>query len=141
MFKYLKVSIWLLCLFLFGCTTNNKPLLIHFSKDSSAIVITNIEPAGLFQLKNNINTDTTYQNLVSVLQTPTDDDSTSMEVEWPGKLSIIGDSLLFTPANPFVKGKSYLIETMLNVQFAKGEEIVKSNVGHAVKAQQQMLKR
>ncbi|MFA6275465.1 MAG: hypothetical protein WC622_01880 [Pedobacter sp.] len=141
MLKYLKVSIWLLCLFLFGCTTNNKPLLIHFSKDSSVIVITNIEAAGLFQLKNNINTDTTYQNLVSVLQTPADDDSTSMEVECPGKLSIAGDSLLFTPTTPFVKGKSYLIETMLNAQFASGKEIIKSNVGHKVKAQQQILKR
>ncbi|MFD0940110.1 hypothetical protein [Pedobacter boryungensis] len=141
MFKYLKLSIWLLCLTLISCNTNSKPLSIHFSKDSSAVVISNIEPAGLLQLKNNINTDTAYQNLVSVLQTPADDDSTSMEVEWPGKLSITGDSLVFTPANPFIKGKSYLVETMLNTQFARGKEIIKSEVGHKVKAQQQILRR
>lgn len=120
--------------------TNSKPLSIEFTSDSSKIKITSINEASLFQLKSNLKTDTIYQKIVSVLQTPIDNnDSTSMEVEWPGRLSMIDDSLFFTPETPFVKGKVYLVETMLNVKFATSEEIVKSNVGHTLKAQQKVL--
>lgn len=135
------VPICLVALF-FGCNgAKHQPLSIRFSADSTAIVISDIEEAGLFQLKNNLEKDTAYQQLVSVLQTPADDDSTSMEIEWPGKLSIKGDSLWFRPQQPFVKGKNYLVETILNTQFASGSDIVKSKVGHAVKPQQQILVR
>lgn len=135
------VPICLLALF-FACNQNKqKPLSVRFSADSTAIVISDIEAAGLFQLKNNLEKDTAYQQLVSVLQTPADDDSTSMEIEWPGRLSIKGDSLWFTPQKPFAKGKNYLVETILNTQFASGEDIVKSKVGHTIKPQQQTLVR
>lgn len=130
-----------LALLLLGCNAEPKPLAIGFSADSTAIVVSGIEEKGLLQLKNNLATDTAYQQLVSVLQTPAEDDSTSMETEWPGKLSIKGDSLWFVPASPFVKGKNYLVETMLNTQFASGGDIVRSKVGHAVKPQQQILVR
>lgn len=127
---------------LIACSsTNSKPLSIEFSSDSSKIIIKNINEAGLFKLKSNIKTDSTYQKIVSVLQTPSDDDSTSMEIEYPGNLDIIGDSLVFTPKMPFVKGKLYLVESIMNTQFAKGEDIIKSDVGHMVKAQQKFLKR
>lgn len=126
----------------FGCTkSNNEPISIRFSTDSSKILIANIEPAGLYQIKNNIKIDTMYKKLVSVLQTPADDDSTSMEIEWPGVLSIDGDSLVFIPTQPFIKGKNYLVETIINSKFATGEEILKSDVGHTLKLQQKMLKR
>lgn len=124
----------------FGCSTaNDKPLSINFSADSANILIYNIYPAGLYKIKNNIKTDTLYQKLISVLQTPADDDSASMEIEWPGNLTITGDSLVFRPDKPFVKGGHYLVETILNVTFASGEEILKADVGHKVKAQQKTL--
>ena len=127
---------------LFSCnTTNNKPLIIAFSPDSTQIVVKDINEAGLFQLKTNLNTDSAYQKLVTVLQTPADDDSTGMEIEWKGKLSLKGNELLFTPNLPFVKGKTYLVETMLNTQFASGEDILKDQVGTQIKPQQQTLKR
>lgn len=127
---------------LIACSsTNSKPLSIEFSSDSSKIIIKNINEAGLFKLKSNIKTDSSYQKIVSVLQTPAEDDSTSMEIEYPGNLDMIGDSLVFTPKMPFVKGKLYLVESIMNTQFAKGEEIIKSDVGHMVKAQQKFLKR
>ncbi|RZL44378.1 MAG: hypothetical protein EOP00_20070 [Pedobacter sp.] len=143
MFKLIKILISLNLIWLWvGCgSTNSKPLSIEFSSDSSKIIIKNINEAGLFQIKSNLKADTAYQKLVSVLQTPAEDDSTSMEIEWPGKLDIIGDSLLFTPEKPFDKGKLYIVEAMLNVQFAKSEEIVKSDVGHTLKSQQKILKR
>ena len=143
MFKYIKFPISAVCFcLLFSCTTaSNKPLLIGFSADSSQIVVKEINEAGLFQLKSHINTDSAYQKLVTVLQTPADDDSTSMEVEWPGKLSIKEDHLVFTPNSPFIKGKTYLVETILNTQFASGEDIIKDRVGTQIKPQQQTLKR
>lgn len=143
MFKYIKFPASVICFcFLFSCnTTNEKPLVIVFSSDSSKIVVKGINQVGLFQLKTHINTDNAYQKLVTVLQTPADDDSTSMEVEWEGKLSLKGDELLFTPNLPFVKGKSYLVETILNTQFASGEDIIKDKIGTQIKPQQQTLKR
>jgi hypothetical protein len=122
-------------------STNSEPLSIQFSSDSSKIVIKNINDAGLYQLKTNLATDSAYQKVVSVLQTPSDDDSLSMEIAYPGDLTIIGDSLIYTPKNEFVKGKVYLVETMINTQFAKSEEIIKSQVGRQIKAQQKILKR
>jgi hypothetical protein len=142
MFKNIKLFYVVFCVFLIACTsTKNKPLSIHFSTDSNKIVISNIEPAGLFQLKEYLNRDTAYQSLVSVLQTPAENDSIGVEIDWPGKLSLTGDSLLFTPNYPFTKGKNYLVETMINVQFASGKDIVRSDVGHYLKAQQKMLER
>ena len=141
MFKYIKLII-LFSSFLVACSpTNNKPVSIHFSADSNAIVISDLNGASLLQLKNNMKTDSSYQNLVSVLQTPVEDDSTSMEMEWPGKLSVANDQLVFTPKLPFVKGKTYLVETMISAEFASGKDIVKSKVGYKVKPQQQLLKR
>ncbi|KQB99315.1 hypothetical protein [Pedobacter sp. Hv1] len=122
-------------------TTNNKPLSIQFAADSNKIVISNINDASLFHLQKYINTDSSYQNLVSVLQTPVDDDSTSMEMDWPGKLSIANHQLVFTPQSPFIKGKAYLVETMISAEFASGKDIIESKVGYKVKPQQQLLKR
>ena len=128
--------------FLIACgSTNSEPLSIQFSSDSSKIIIKNIHDAGLYQIKKNLSTDSAYQNIVSVLQTPGDEDSLAMEIMYPGDLSILGDSIIYTPKNAFVKGKVYLVETMINTQFAKSEEIIKSQVGRQLKAQQQILKR
>ena len=143
MFKYIKFPVSAICfLFLSSCNqTNSKPLVIAFSSDSSQIVIKDINEAALFQLKTNINTDSSYQHLVTVLQTLYDDDSTGMEVEWQGKLSLKSNELLFTPNFPFVRGKTYLVETILNSQFASGEDIIKDKIGTQIKPQQQTLKR
>ncbi len=143
MFKYIKflvvgISIWLI----FSCNEKTqKPLIITFSADSSQIVVKDINEAGLFQLKNKLNTDLAYQKLVTVLQTPADDDSTSMEMEWEGELSLKGDELIYTPKISFVKGNTYLIETILNAQFASGEDVIKDRVGIQIRPQQQILKR
>lgn len=127
---------------LFACNpTNNKPLLIKFSSDSSSILISNIATTGLLQLKNNINTDTTYQKLVTVLITPAEDDSVTMEKEWPGQLRMKGDELEFVPDSSFVKGKHYLVTTIINVSFADAEKVIKGGMGTSLHAQEQVLKR
>ncbi|HTM97277.1 MAG TPA: hypothetical protein VL088_00970 [Pedobacter sp.] len=141
MFKYKLCLSFVLVGSLLACNTQDAtPLSIRFSADSSSILVSNIEPAALLQLKNNIKTDTLYQKVVSVLETPADDDSTSMEREWPGKLSMQGEDLVFRPDSPFIKGKSYLLETILNTQFAGKGDITRSEIGHQVKRQQKILK-
>ncbi len=129
------------CLF-FSCkNTENKALQINFSKDSSTILISNIESAALLQLKNNLKTDTMYQKLVDVLETPAEDDSVSMERAYPGKLSMVEDIVVFTPDSPFLRGKSYLVETLIGMKFASLGDVIRSDVGHLSKKQQETLTR
>ncbi|MEJ5993633.1 hypothetical protein WG904_04305 [Pedobacter sp. Du54] len=139
----LKLFTVIFCVFLcYSCSKHeNNPLSIKFSADSATIVVSNIDAAALLKLKNNIKTDTTYQKLVSVLLTPADDDSTSMEREWPGKLSMKEDSVVFKPDSPFLKGKIYLVETKLNMSFGDVEQMIKGNVRARMNFQQQVLKR
>jgi hypothetical protein len=142
MFKYKLYLFVILSLLILACNpTANKSLSIKFSADRTSILVSNIDESALFQLKNNINKDTTYQNLLTVLETPNDDDSTSMEREWPGKLTMNGNELEFKPDSPFIKGKSYLVETILNVSFADAEKLVKGKMNTSLKAEQQLLKR
>ena len=143
MFKYIKFPIITICFcLLFSCnTTNNKSLVIGFSSDSSQIVVKDIHEVELYKIRSDIDTGSAYQSLETVLHTAADDDSTSMETEWPGKLTIVEDHLLFTPNLPFVRGKTYLVETILNTQFASGEDIVKGSMNAQIKPRQQVLKR
>ena len=139
----LKLFSSIFCVFLcVSCNhKDNKLLSIKFSADRSTILISNIESAALLQLKNNINKDTMYQKLVSVLETLADNDSVSMEREWPGKLSMIADTVVFIPDLPFLKGKNYLIETLLGMKFAAVGDVIHSDVGHLSKKQQKVLSR
>jgi hypothetical protein len=138
----LKLASIICCCLLFSCKyTDNKALQIKFSADSSSILISNIESAALLQLKNNIKTDTMYQKLVSVLITPADDDSVTMEREWPGKLLMKDDKVVFTPDSPFLRGKTYLVETQLNMSFGDIEQVIKGQMNTGMKFQQQVLKR
>ena len=82
-----------------------------------------------------------YQKLVSVLETPADDDSVSMEREWVGKLRMIADTVVFTPDRPFLKGKNYLVETPLNMSFGDIKQVIKNKMRTAMNFQQQVLRR
>lgn len=139
----LKLFLSIICICLwFSCNiTENKSLEIKFSKDSSTILISKIEPAALLQLKNNLKSDTMYQKLVSVLETPADTDSVSMEREWPGKISMRGEKVVFKPNRPFLKGKNYLVETPLNMSFGNIQQVMKNKMRTAMNFQQQVLKR
>jgi hypothetical protein len=142
MFKYKLPILFVLISLIFACTSKEHALLsIRFSADSSTILFSNIQPASILQLKSNIKTDTMYQKIVSVLETPSDDDSTSMERIWSGRLSMQGDALVFTPDSPFVKGKTYLVETQLNMSFGDFEQVIQGKMSKTMNFQQQLLKR
>jgi len=138
-FKYQAVIA--IVLFVLSCSnTNNRPI-IKFSEDSSSIIIKNIDEASLLQVKNAYQANADTLNLVSVLIKPGDLDSNQDELEVPGKIIILGDSLVFNPDQPFLKGKEYLVESYVGIKFATVGDLIKGNGKQNLKAQRQTLKR
>lgn len=134
---------FLFVVFLFACTSaNNKPLLIRFSADSSAIVFDHINRAGLLQLQNEVaDTDSALNDLVSVLQTPSDQESTLKELPIEGRVVVTDSNLVFIPKIPFVKGRDYLVVTHLNTRFGTVKELLKNELKPGIRAHQQLLTR
>ncbi len=120
------------CAFQSCSSAKNKAVQINFSADSSVIILSDIDPVGLLQLKNDHVSDTVRMNWVSV--------STSGQ-EIPGKVAIKDDKILFVPEMPFQKGKSYLVSTPLNATFGGAKEILKGKVTYQLKPQQKVLQR
>ena len=142
MLKYIKSSTIICCLFLIACdTTNNKPLQIKFSVDSTKIVILGVNTTNLYEIKKALDSNTVDPRLVLVTQISSDKDSLTKEIDFPGSLFLFGDSILFIPKQAFVKGESYRVATLINTQFAAPLEIAKGDVGHQIKTQQQVLKK
>lgn len=128
-------------LFLACSTSNNKPLLIDFSADSTCIVFNNIDRPGLLQLQSIEAQDSVLNDLISVLQTPSETDSTIKEMPLPGEFMITDTNIVFRPEKPFLKGNDYLVITYLNAKFGTTEQIIKSQLNTAVKPHQIVLTR
>jgi hypothetical protein len=127
---------------LMSCSSaNNKPLSIHFSSDSTSIVFSDIDPAGLWQIKNRPGIDTAHADVVSVLEMPSDEDSSAMEHDVVGKLEVTDSYLVFKPEKSFISGKNYLVISYMNVKFATNQKIISGQLNHSVKPQQVVLKR
>ena len=128
--------------FLFACSSaNNKPLLITFSADSTSIVFNNIDPVGLLQLQGGSVTDSTLNSLVSVLQTPSELDSTLKELPIAGRVVVTDSNLVFIPAQAFVRGRDYLIITYLNARFGDAKDLVSGELKPEVRPLQKTLTR
>jgi len=128
--------------FLFSCSSaNNKPVLIGFSPDSTTIVFSGIKHADLLKVSNVINTDTTYQEIISVVQTAGEDDSTSMELPIPGKVRITDSTIVFKPLIPFVRGMSYLVVSYMNVKFGNTNMVLSQKLNSGMKPDQVLLTR
>ncbi|WEK19187.1 MAG: hypothetical protein P0Y49_20630 [Candidatus Pedobacter colombiensis] len=138
-----QFGIFFFAIILFSCSSaNNKPLLIGFSADSSAIVFDHINRAGLLQLQNDsLDGDSVLNDLVSVLQTPSELDSTLKELPVEGKVVVTDSNLVFIPKVPFVKGRDYLVVTHLNARFGTVKELLKSELKPGVRTYRQLLKR
>ncbi|WP_406824947.1 hypothetical protein [Pedobacter sp. KACC 23697] len=115
--------------------------MIKFSEDSTSIIIKNIDEASLLQVKNAYQRKTDTINMISVLIRPGDLDSIQDEQEVPGKVEVLGDSLVFSPDLPFLKGKEYLVESYIGVKFAAVGDLIMGKGKQNLKAQQQTLKR
>jgi len=121
-----------ICMSLSCTSSNNKPVIIDFSADSSAIILSDIHPVGLLQLKNSKASATTRMNWVSV---------TVNGAGVPGKVNIQDNKLLFIPEKPFEKGKNYVVSTPLNSNFGGAKEILKGKINYKIKPQQKTLQR
>lgn len=132
----------LLAACLMSCSSaNNKPLSIRFSTDSTAIVFSVIDRAGLLQIRNRPHVDTAYTDLISVLETSDDEDSTEKEHEVPGKLMVTDSTLVFKPLKSFVRGKHYVVFSYMNSGFANTEKVLSGQLNHRIEPQQAVLKR
>lgn len=128
--------------FLFACSSaNNKPLLIDFSRDSSAIVFNNIGQAGLLQLQKKPGNDSMLSSLIAVLESPSEKDSTLKELPIDGKILVTDSNIVFMPIRPFVKGRSYLVITHLSARFGAAGDLLKGEVTNRVRPQQKVLTR
>ena len=131
------------CICMLGAcsTTNNKPLLIGFSADSSSIVVSHIDRPGLLQLNTVDAQDSALSSLITVLQTPSETDTLFREAPMEGQLILTDTNIVFKPSQPFVKGRDYLVITYLNARFGTAEQIFKSKLNTSVKPQQVVLTR
>jgi len=121
-----------ICMCLSCSSSNNKPVFIHFSADSNAIILSEINPVGLLQLKNTQADSITRMKWVSV---SVDGKKVS------GQINITGDKLVFTPNVPFQSGRSYLVSTPLNAKFGGANEMLKGKINYQLKPQQKTLQR
>ncbi|ACU02364.1 hypothetical protein [Pedobacter heparinus] len=127
---------------LFACSSaNNKPLLIGFNTDSTAIVFNQIEQSGLLELQQLQAGDSTFNNLVSVLQTPSEKDSTIKETPVEGRFTVTDSNLVFIPISSFVKGRDYLVITHLNAKFGNMKDLLSGELKNRVRPVQKLLRR
>ncbi|WP_025143394.1 hypothetical protein [Pedobacter jeongneungensis] len=135
-----SVIVWV-SIFVLSCSNRNNKPIIKFSGDSTSIIIKNIDEASLLQVKNAYKANADTLNLVSVLIKPGELDSIQDELEVAGKVKILGDSLIFNPDQPFIKGKDYLVESYIGVKFATVGNLITGSAKHNLQQQKQTLKR
>ncbi|MGM9476817.1 hypothetical protein ACS5PU_10310 [Pedobacter sp. GSP4] len=131
----------MVAVFALSCSNANNRPIIQFSGDSSSIIIKNIDEASLLQVKNAYQANPDSFNLVSVLIKPGELDSIQDELPIAGSIKISGDSLVFNPAKPFVKGKDYVVESYIGVKFATVGNLISGSAKQNLKAQRQTVRR
>jgi len=125
-----------------GCSSGGQaPLSIDFSADSASVVFKHVNPAGLLQLKNAGLPDSVWNDLISVLQTPSENDTAIVESPLPGKVLLKDSVIVFQPDSSFVKGRTYLVITHLNAEFGGLGKAAKSELSYTMKPLQKLLVR
>lgn len=124
----------------YSCSSSNsKPLSIEFSADSSAIVIASIDRPGLLRLQQLDAQDSVFKDLIAVLQTPSETDSSISEEPIAGNYKVSDSAVVFSPLQPFVKGREYLVITHINAKFGDAEQVAKGQLSLGVKPVQKSL--
>lgn len=125
-----------------GCSADErKALRIDFAADSTAIVFSGIDQAGLTQLKNAQYPDSVLNELISVLQTPSERDTGIKEMPVKGHLKLTDSTVVFYPDSSFVSGRDYLIVTHLNTSFVDAKRVLTNGVSIKLKPVQKLLSR
>ena len=127
---------------LFSCSSaNNKPFSVDFSADSTAIVFSGVDPAGLLVLRNAAPGDSAVQKLVTVMELPVSLKTSEAEMPVEGKLEITDSTVVFRPFKSLVPGRSYLVASFLNVKFADSKMMLTGQMGHNVRPRERVLER
>jgi hypothetical protein len=125
-----------------GCSPDEREALrIDFSSDSTAIVFKGIDQAGLTQLKNGQYPDSVLNELISVLQTPSERDTSIKEMPVQGHLKLTDSTVVFYPDTSFVTGRDYLVVTHLNTSFVDAGRVLTNGVSIKLKPVQKLLSR
>jgi len=138
-FRALCIVFISLCCLAACNSTKNRPLDIDFSGDSTSIVIKNIDPAGMAKIKNGELDNSLVQELVTVVESPLAGDTAELQLQMPGKVLPVGDSLIFQPARPFERGRKYMVLTYINSKFADFQSVIKSKTKFNMAPNQQVL--
>ncbi|MCY1517818.1 hypothetical protein D9M68_525180 [compost metagenome] len=143
MLRYLKLIIISFSCIISSCRFSlpEKQLHISFTADRSAIMLSGIDEVGMMQLKHYLDEGQETEALISVVQLIAEDDSAGMEQACPGILALKKGQLLFIPEQPFVKGKSYQVQTLIDSRFGATADILSGNVGSRIKQQSVVLVR
>lgn len=137
-----QISLLFFAALLFSCSsTNSKPLLIDFSTDSSSIVFKGIDQAGLTSIQGAESSDSVFNKLVSVLETPSEGDTAFKESAIDGHFKLTDSNLVFIPELPLIKGRNYLVITYLNSKFGDIKALLKGELSTGVRPLQQELQR
>jgi hypothetical protein len=124
------------------CSSDEQDVLsIDFSRDSTDIVFTGIDQAGLNQLRNARYPDSVLSELISVLQTPSERDTNLKEMPVDGHLEFTDSTIIFHPDTPFVSARDYLVVTHLNTSFVDAKRILTNGVSIKLKPVQKLLSR
>lgn len=138
--KLITTCCWLICLF-FSCTDKNNKTIIKFSADRTTIVIKGFDEATALKIKELKTDSLAAANLIKVVYLPDNEDQDQNQKIIGGNLTLSGDSLIFKPQQAFIKNKSYLVQSFIDVQFANFEKMFKQSIKPNLKPQQQVLKR
>jgi hypothetical protein len=126
------IVVFFSCLFT-GCSiSNNKPVIIEFTADSSAICLKGINPVGLLELQHQVAQDAKAGDWVRVF-------AGGREV--PGTLRMVNKEIWFIPDTAFEKGKTYMVSTPLNATFGDADQVLKGKVRYHLQPQEVLLKR
>ena len=139
--RYMAAGLFLAGLLSACSLSGSKPLSIAFNADSTAIVFRHIDQAGLLQLKQAAPADSVLANLIAVLQTPSESDTTVMEEPVTGQFELTDSTIIFKPSKPFVRNRDYLVITHLNSKFGDAGQIISGQLSPQVKPLQQLLSR
>jgi len=141
----LKFNCCLVVFVVFFCVacndTKSKPLDINFTEDSTMIRIKNIDPVGLHQIKNGDLSDSVVQRMVQVLESPMAGDSSGQELMLMGKIYADSSGLLFRPAEPFERGRRYMVLTFINSKFGDLQSLIQSRTKFSMAPNQKILQR
>ncbi|HMI04327.1 MAG TPA: hypothetical protein VK541_17695 [Pedobacter sp.] len=123
------------------CSADKEPLKINFSPDSTAIIFSGIDQAGLTQLRNAQYPDSVLSDLISVLQTPSERATNLKEMPVQGHLELTDSTIVFYPDTSFVSGRDYLVITHLNTSFVDAKRILTNGVSVKLRPVQKVLSR